>query len=102
MNCLLRLLLFMEPLGAVDEATDPFWRLILDFRRSNEFQNPWGVCHWFFSIWQLAALLDHGDVMFAEDLEDAYHHSPAVASQHGLRPLFLPGLLRHGHERLLH
>ncbi len=65
--------LFIEPLGAVDKTTSPFWRLILDALLSNEFQDPWGV--WYFSVWQLAALPDHGDVMFAEDLEDAYHLS---------------------------
>ena len=70
-NCPLPL--FIEPLGAVDKATDPWWRLILDARRSNEFQDPWGV--WYFSASQLAALLDPCDVMFAEDLEDAYHLS---------------------------
>jgi hypothetical protein len=63
--------LFIEPLGAVDKATDPFWRLILDARISNEYQDPWGV--WYFSISALAALLDVNDIMFAEDLEDAYH-----------------------------
>ncbi len=63
--------LFIEPLGAVDKATDPFWRLILDARISNEYQDPWGV--WYFSISALAALLDVCDIMFAEDLEDAYH-----------------------------
>ena len=70
-NC--RLPLFIEPLGAVDKATAPWWRLILDARLSNEFQDPWGV--WYFSVSQLAALLDHCDIMFAEDLEDAYHLS---------------------------
>ncbi len=39
----------------------------------NEFQDAWGV--WTFSISQLAALLDVCDIMFAEDLEDAYHLS---------------------------
>jgi hypothetical protein len=68
-NCPLPL--FIEPLGAVPKATDPFWRLILDARLSNEYQDSWGV--WYFSVWQLAALLDHCDIMFAEDLEDAYH-----------------------------
>ena len=70
-NCPLPL--FIEPLGAVDKATDPWWRLILDARISNEFQDPWGV--WYFSVSQLAALLDVCDIMFAEDLEDAYHLS---------------------------
>ena len=65
--------LFIEPLGAVDKATAPWWRLILDARISNEYQDPWGV--WYFSIAQLAALLDYCDIMFAEDLEDAYHLS---------------------------
>ena len=32
-NCPLPL--FIEPLGAVDKATDPLWRLILDARYSN-------------------------------------------------------------------
>ena len=70
-NCPLPL--FIEPLGAVDKATPPWWRLILDARISNEFQDPWGV--WYFSVAQLAALLDACDIMFAEDLEDAYHLS---------------------------
>ena len=70
-NCPLPL--FIEPLGAVDKATAPWWRLILDARLSNEFQDPWGV--WYFSAAQLAALLDVCDIMFAEDLEDAYHLS---------------------------
>ena len=65
--------LFIEPLGAVDKATAPWWRLILDARISNEYQDPWGV--WYFSVSQLAALLDACDIMFAEDLEDAYHLS---------------------------
>ena len=70
-NCPLPL--FIEPLGAVDKATAPWWRLILDARLSNAFQDPWGV--WYFSVAQLAALLDVCDIMFAEDLEDAYHLS---------------------------
>ncbi len=68
-NCPLPL--FIEPLSAVDKATDPFWRLILDARISNEFQDPWGV--WYFSISALTSLLDVNDIMFAEDLDDAYH-----------------------------
>ncbi len=64
-NC--RLPLFIEPLGAVDKASAPWWRLILDARLSNEFQDQWGV--WYFSVSQLAALLDHYDIMFAEDLK---------------------------------
>jgi hypothetical protein len=62
-------------LGAVDKATPPWWRLILDARISNQFQDAWGV--WYFSVSQLAALLDVCDIMsrFAEDLEDAYHRS---------------------------
>jgi hypothetical protein len=70
-NCPLPL--FIEPLGAVDKATDPFYRLILDARISNEYQDPWGV--WYFSVSALSAMLDHCDIMFAEDLEDAYHLS---------------------------
>ena len=70
-NCPLPL--YIEPLGAVDKATAPWWRLILDARLSNELQDPWGV--WYFSVAQLAALLDVCDIMFAEDLEDAYHLS---------------------------
>jgi hypothetical protein len=69
-NCPLPL--FIEPLGAVDKTTSPWWR-ILDARLSNVFQDAWGV--WYFSVSQLAALLDVCDVMFAEDLEDAYHLS---------------------------
>ncbi len=33
--------LFIEPLGAADKATSPFWRLILDARISNEYQDPY-------------------------------------------------------------
>ena len=65
--------LFVEPLGAVDKATDPFWRLILDARISNEYHDEWGV--WYLSISALAALLDECDILFAEDLIDAYHLS---------------------------
>jgi hypothetical protein len=36
-NCPLPL--FIEPLGAVDKAMPPWWRLILDARISNEFQD---------------------------------------------------------------
>jgi hypothetical protein len=72
-NCPLPL--FIEPLGAVDKATPPWWArcLILDARHSNSFQDPW--CVWYFFVTQLAALLDECDLMFAEDLEDAYHLS---------------------------
>ena len=65
--------LFVEPLGAVDKATDPFWRLILDARISNKYHDDWGV--WYLSIAALAALLDECDIIFAEDLVDAYHLS---------------------------
>jgi hypothetical protein len=65
--------LFIEPLGAVDKATDPWHRLILDARLSNKLQGPWGV--WYSSVYQLAAMLDVCDIMLAEDLEDAYHLS---------------------------
>ncbi len=78
------------------------------------------------SIWQLAALLDHCDVMFAEHLENAYHISifsgctgqlmwspfsslgepvhGQVARQWRLvmGPLLVLGFLRQSHERLLH
>ncbi len=65
--------LFIEPLGAVDKATDPWHRLILDARPSNKLQGPWGV--WYSSVCQLADLFDVCDFMFAEDLEGAYHLS---------------------------
>jgi len=67
--------LFVEPLGAVDKAMDPFWRLILDARISNKYYDEWGV--WYLSIAQaaLTALLDKCDIIFAEDLVDAYHLS---------------------------
>ena len=103
--------LYIEPLGAVDKATSPWWRLILDARLSNLLQDPWGV--WYFSVGQLAALLEVCDIMFAEDLEDAYHLSifagctgkpfwsrvftidetgqvVHVAPGHGLRPFHVP------------
>jgi hypothetical protein len=70
-NCPLQL--FIEPLGTVDKATPTWWRLILDARISNEFHDACVV--WYFSVLQLAALLDVCEVMFAEDLEDAYHLS---------------------------
>jgi hypothetical protein len=55
--------LFIEPLGAVDKATDPWYRLIPDARLSNKLQGPWGV--WYSSVSQFAALLDVYDIMFA-------------------------------------
>ena len=58
----------------------------MDARLSNEFQDPWGV--WYFSVWQLAALLDHCNIMFAEDLEDAYHLS--IFSGCTGRPMWSP------------
>jgi hypothetical protein len=124
LNCPLPL--FIEPPGAVDKATPPWWRLILDARISNEFQDAWGV--WYFSVSQLAALLDVCDIMFAEDLpvEDAYHLS--IFSGCTSRPFWsrvftidehgrvvsrwrlvmgcdvysFPRSLRQGHEWLLH
>ncbi len=73
--------LIIEPLGAIDKATAPGWRLIRDARLSNEYhdddQSPCGV--WYFSVAQLSGLLDVFDVMFAEDLEDAYHLSIFLA-----------------------
>ncbi len=70
-NCPLSLCI--EPLGAADTATPPWWRLIHDARLSNSCQDPWGV--WYFSVSQLAALLDVCNLMFAKDFEDAYHLS---------------------------
>jgi hypothetical protein len=55
--------LLIKPFGAVDKATAQWWRLILDARISNEYQDSWGV--WYFSVSQLAALLDFFDIMFA-------------------------------------
>jgi hypothetical protein len=90
-NCPLPL--FIEPLGAVDKATQPWWRLILDARISNEFQDAWGVCY--FSVSQLAALLDICYIMFAEDLEDANHFS--IFSGCAGRPLWSSVVSIHEH-----
>ena len=69
----------------MDKATDPFGAsfLSLDVRVSNETDDEWGV--WYMSVSALAALLDVCDIMFAEDLEDAYHLS-GVALELGPHP----------------
>jgi hypothetical protein len=64
--------LFIEPLGAVDKATAPWWRLILDASISNEYQDPWGV--WYFSISQLAALLDIGSRQPQQNLRACFDY----------------------------
>ncbi len=53
-HCNCRLPLFIEPLGAVDKATDPS-------RISNKYQDSWGV--WYFSISALATLRQTDVVM---------------------------------------
>ncbi len=55
----------------MDKARDPWWRLILDARISNEFHDALDV--WYSSALALAALLDPCDAMLAEVLEDSYH-----------------------------
>ena len=66
--------LYIEPLGAVDKATAPFQRLITDSRLSNEIHQDWGV--WYNSAEHLSTLLDFGDILFADDMTDAYHSTP--------------------------
>jgi hypothetical protein len=80
--------LFIEPLGAVDKVTAPWWRLILDARLANQIQDHWGA--WYFSLAQLATLLEVFNLMFAlqATLVPRLHHGrrrpdgQAVAPRH--------------------
>jgi hypothetical protein len=71
---LCRMPLYIEPLGAVDKATAPYQRIITDSRLSNEIHQDWGV--WYNSAEHLSALIDFGDILFADDMHDAYHSTP--------------------------
>jgi hypothetical protein len=65
--------IYIEPLGAVDKATAPFQRLITDSRLSNEIHQDWGV--WYNSAEHFSTLLDFGDILFVDDMTDAYIRS---------------------------
>ena len=61
----------VSPLAAVDKATDPFYRLVQDAREPNVGVAPWKVKY--YTVRDLAILVDYGDILFATDFEDAYH-----------------------------
>lgn len=66
--------LVVEPLGAVEKSTAPFYRLISDARRSNKCLGKWPVrC---MNLKDLASALDYGALMSGDDVNDAYHLSP--------------------------
>ena len=61
----------ISPLAAVDKSTDPFYRMVQDAREPNEGVAPWKVKY--YTVVDLAMMLDYGDIMFALDFSDAYH-----------------------------
>ena len=66
--------LIVEPLGAVEKSTQPYYRLISDARRSNKCLSKWSVrC---MNLLDMAAALDYGAKMSGDDVNDAYHLSP--------------------------
>jgi hypothetical protein len=66
--------LYIVPLGAVHKVTAPYLRVITNSRLSNAIHQDWGV--WYNSAEHLSALLDSGDILFANDIHDAYHSTP--------------------------
>lgn len=65
--------LVIEPVGAVEKGTDPYYRLITDARLSNEELDEWPVRYW--TVLEAAAGLSYGALMCADDAKDAYHLS---------------------------
>ena len=61
----------ISPLAAVEKATDPFFRLVQDAREPNEGVAPWKVNY--YTVRDLAMMVDYGDILFALDFRDAYH-----------------------------
>jgi hypothetical protein len=61
----------IEPLGAVDKATDPLFRLITDGRLGNGSYLPWGVVY--HGIRDVCLVLRRGDFFWLIDITDAYH-----------------------------
>ena len=74
--------LVVEPLGAVEKSTAPFYRLISDARRSNKCLSKWAVrC---MNLSDMASALDYGAIMSGDDVNDAYHVSPFGGCTGGL------------------
>lgn len=65
--------LVIEPVGAVEKSTDPYYRLITDARLSNDELDEWPVRYW--TVLEAAAGLSYGALMCADDAKDAYHLS---------------------------
>jgi hypothetical protein len=75
--------LIVEPLGAVEKGTAPFYRLISDARRSNKNLGKWPVrC---MNIKEMVSALDYGAIMSGDDVNDAYHLSPLAGCTGGLK-----------------
>ena len=73
--------LIVEPLGAVEKGTAPFYRLISDARRSNKNLGKWPVrC---MNIKEMVSALDYGAIMSGDDVNDAYHLSPLAGCTGG-------------------
>lgn len=65
--------LIIEPIGAVQKSTPPFWRMISDARRSNTSIGKWPIrC---MNLQEMISALDFGAIMCADDVQDAYHLS---------------------------
>lgn len=80
--------LVIEPLGAVEKSSAPFYRLISDARRSNKCLGKWPVrC---MNLKDMASALDYGAIMSGDDVNDAYHLAPFSGCTGEL--LYEPGL----------
>jgi len=80
--------LFVEPIGAVDNPGPKEFRMITDARKGNKFIDDWGVHYW--TIWDLAAMLDWGDILFADDLRASYHNGYLAGCTGELRWILAP------------
>lgn len=65
--------LIVEPVGAVAKNSAPWYRLIMDARKSNKELDDWPVRY--LTVLEAAAGLRYGALMCADDAKDAYHLS---------------------------
>gem|GEM_PF-2417476 len=65
--------LVVEPVGAVAKNSAPWYRLIMDARKSNTELDDWPVRY--LTVLEAAAGLRYGALMCADDAKDAYHLS---------------------------
>ena len=65
--------LVIEPVGAVAKNSEPWYRLIMDARKSNKELDDWPVRY--LTVLEAAAGLRYGALMCADDAKDAYHLS---------------------------